>query len=150
MVVNSFIYSNFNYCPLVWIFSSKRSLNKIENLQKRGLCFVLDDCTSSYELLLEKSSKPTMNLARERLLCIGVYKTLNSLNPCFVQGLFKLRETNRNICNKSKLNLNIPVVNQGNYGTKSFKSVRPKIWNSLPHHVKSAKNLDIYRYIDIF
>ena len=29
VLVNSFIYSNFNYCPLVWIFSSKRSLNKI-------------------------------------------------------------------------------------------------------------------------
>ena len=68
VLVNSFIYSNFNYCPLVWMFSSKRSLNKIENLQKRALRFVLDDYTSSYELLLEKSGKPTMNLARERLL----------------------------------------------------------------------------------
>ena len=34
-LVNSFIYSSFNYCPLVWMFSSNRSLNKIENLQKR-------------------------------------------------------------------------------------------------------------------
>ena len=41
--INSFIYSNFNYCPFVWMFSSKRSLNKIENLRKRALCFVLDD-----------------------------------------------------------------------------------------------------------
>ena len=55
VLVNSFIYSNFNYCPLVWMFSSKRSLNKIENLQKRAFRFVLDDNTSSYELLLEKS-----------------------------------------------------------------------------------------------
>ena len=43
VLVNSFIYSNFNYFPLVWMFSSKRSLNKIENLRKRALCFVLDD-----------------------------------------------------------------------------------------------------------
>ena len=46
-----------------------------------------------------------MNLARERLLCIKVYKTLNSLNPCFMQEVFKLRETNRNVRNKYKLNL---------------------------------------------
>ena len=52
------------------MFPSKRSLNKIENLQKPALCFVLDDYTSSYGLLLGKSGKPTMNLARERLLCI--------------------------------------------------------------------------------
>ena len=147
VLVNSFIYSNFNYCPLVWMFSSKRSLNKIENLQKRALRFVLDDYTSSYELLLEKSGKPTMNLARERLLCIEVYKTLNSLNPCFMQELFKLRETNRNVRNKYKLNLNIPVVNQVNYGTKSLRSFGPKIWNSLPHHVKSAENLETFKKI---
>ena len=62
VLVNSFIYSNFNYCPLVWMFSSKRSLNEIKNLQKRALRFVLDDYTSSYVLLLEKSGKPSMNL----------------------------------------------------------------------------------------
>ena len=57
-----------------------------------------------------------MNLAREILLCIEVYKTLNILNPCFMQELFKLRETNKNVRNKYKLNLNIFVVNQVNYG----------------------------------
>ena len=129
------------------MFSSKRSLNKTENLQKRALRFVLDDYTSSYELLLEKSGKPTMNLARERLLCIEVCKTLNSLNPCFMQELFKLRETNRNVHNKYKLNLNIPVVNQVNHGTKSFRSFLSKIWNSLPHHVKSVENLETFTKI---
>ena len=86
-----------------------------------------------------------MNLARERLLCIEVYKTLNSWNPCFMQELFKLRETNRNVCNKYKLNLNIPVVNQVHYDTKSLRSFEPKIWNSLPHHVKSAESWKLLR-----
>ena len=99
----------------------------------------------NYELLLEKSGKPTMNLARERLFCIEVYKTLNSLNPCFMQELFKLRGTNRNVHKKYKLNLNIPVVNQVNYGTKSLRSFRPKIWNSPPHHLKSAENLETFK-----
>ena len=49
---------------------NKRSLNKIENLQKRALRFVLDDHTSSYELLLEKSGKPTMSLASKLILYI--------------------------------------------------------------------------------
>ena len=130
------------------MITSKRSLNKTENLQKWALPFVLDDYTSSYELLLEKSDKPAMNLARrERLLCIKVYKTLNSLNPCFMQELFKLRETNRNVCNKYKLNLNIPVVNQVHYDTKSLRSFEPKIWNSLPHHVKSAEKLETFKKI---
>ena len=35
VLVNTFVMSNFNYCSLVWNFSSAQSLNKIENLQKR-------------------------------------------------------------------------------------------------------------------
>ena len=97
------------------MFSSKRSLSKIKNFRKRVFRFVLDDYTSPYELLLEKPGKPTMNLVRERLLCIEIYKTLNSLNPCSMQELFKLRETNRNVCNKYKLNLDIPVFSQSSY-----------------------------------
>ena len=147
VLVNSFIYANFNYCPLVWIFLSKSLLNKIENLQKQVLRFVLDDYTSSYESLLEKSGKPVLNLARERLLSIEVYETLTNLNSCFMQELFKLRETNRNVCNKYKLNLNIPAVTQVNYGTKSLRSFGPKLWNSLPHHVKSAENLETFKKI---
>ena len=42
VLVNSFIYSNFDYCPLVWMFSHKKSLNKIESLHKQGLRFLLN------------------------------------------------------------------------------------------------------------
>ena len=90
MLVNSFIYSNVNYSPFVWMFSSKRSLNKSEKSQKLVLRFILDDYTSSYELILEKSGKPTMNFARERLLCTEVYKTLNSLNHVLCKNYLNL------------------------------------------------------------
>ena len=37
VLVNSFVLSNFNYCPLVWFASSSTSLRKIENPYKRAL-----------------------------------------------------------------------------------------------------------------
>ena len=69
---------------------------------------------------------------------------MSSLSACFIQELFKLRETNRNVHNKNKLNLDIPVVNQVTYDTKNLRSFGPKIWNSL-HRVKSAKNLGAFK-----
>ena len=126
------------------MFSSKKSLNKIVNLQKRALCLVLDDYASSSVVLLEKQAKPTMRLAREKLLHNKVYKTLKSLNACFIQELFKLRKTNRNVPSKHKLNIGIPVANQVTYDTKRL---RPKFQNSLPHHVKSDKNLKVFKKI---
>ena len=34
VLINSYFMSNFNYCPLVWMFSNATSLKKTENLQK--------------------------------------------------------------------------------------------------------------------
>ena len=147
VLVNSFIFSNFNYCPLVWIFSSTKSLNKIENLQKRDLRFLYDDYESSYNELLEKSGRPDMNLSRQRTLCIEIYKTLNDLNPSFMKNIFKERETNRLVREKYKLNLTVPKSNQFTFGTMSLKSYGPKIWNSLPYHIKSSESLTSFKNI---
>ena len=46
VLVNSYLYSNFNDCPLVWMFSSVKSLNKIESLQKRALRYLYSDYES--------------------------------------------------------------------------------------------------------
>ena len=36
-LIQSFVLSYFNYCPLLWMLPSVKSLNKIENLQQRVL-----------------------------------------------------------------------------------------------------------------
>ena len=68
VLVNSFICSNFNYCLLVWMFSHKNSLNKIERLHKRDLRFLLNDCENSHKQMLENSGKSKMNLRPNKIL----------------------------------------------------------------------------------
>ena len=62
VLVNSFIPPYFDYCPLVWFISSTKSLKKVENLQKRALRFLPNGYHSSYETLLQKSGKTTVNV----------------------------------------------------------------------------------------
>ena len=63
---NSCFMENFNYCPLVWMFSSGSSLKKIENLQKRALRYLYNDYEISYEEFLLISNRATMNVNRLR------------------------------------------------------------------------------------
>ena len=49
-LINSYFYSNFNYCLLVWMFSSARLLNNVEFLQKRVLLFLYDNHDLLYGL----------------------------------------------------------------------------------------------------
>ena len=57
VLVNSFVLSNFNYCPLVWHFCSSKSLKKIEKIQERALRILYTESTSDYNQLLSKSMK---------------------------------------------------------------------------------------------
>ena len=145
ILINSYFMANFNYCPLVWMLSNASSLKKIENLQKRALRFLCNDYEISYEELLSKSSISSMNVKRLRALCVELYKTINKLNLDFMRDLFKLRFTNRPVREKYKMNMIIPEFNQVSYGKKSLRTFGPKLWNSLPYHIKSSENLESFK-----
>ena len=147
VLVNTFVMSNFNYCYLVWNFSSAQSLNKIENLQKRALRFLLNDYGSTYEDLLEEYSYPHINLRGPRTLCLEIYKTLNKLNPGYMNDIFKLRNTDKLTREKNKLNLEIPTPNQATFGARGLRSYGPKRWNALPCHIKTSYNLSSFKSI---
>ena len=108
VLINSYFYSNFNYCPLVWMFSHAKSLKKVEALQKRALRFLYNDCNSPLVEILKKSGKVCMEVNRLRwYLCIDIYKSINNINPSFLKQIFQLRETNRTVRNHFKLNLSV-------------------------------------------
>ena len=88
-----------------------------------------------------------MNVRRLRTLCVEIYKTLNDLNPSFMNNIFKLKINSREVRDKYKLNLDIPKWNQRTFGYKSLKVLGPKIWNNLPYHVKSSENLDTFKIL---
>ena len=43
VLINSYIISKFNYCPLVWMFSSTQSLNKSKFISE--ILFHLNNCS---------------------------------------------------------------------------------------------------------
>ena len=62
VLINSFVLSNFNYFPLVWMLTNAKSVHKIEAIQKRALRFMLNDYESSYEDLLKKSGNSSKEI----------------------------------------------------------------------------------------
>ena len=133
---NHFIISNFNYCPIVWMFTGKKSLDRIENIQKRALRFVLDDYGSSYHDLLIQTEVPGIKMMTLRLLAIEVFKCVNELNPKYMNEMFTIKKCPYNFRNTSILERS--KSNTTRYGLKSFRNYGAKIWNLLPNNCKSA------------
>ena len=98
------------------MFSSAKSLNKVESLQKRALPFLYEDYVSPYEELLQKAEKETMKVNGLRSLCTEIYKSINNINPTYMNEIFKLRNTSRVVRSNYKLNLDVPTINQVSFG----------------------------------
>ena len=97
--------AGFNYCPLVWNFSSFKSLKKVEDIQKRALRFLNDDNESSYEELLIQTGKNSMNVNRLKSLCIEMFKTINDMNPYYLKEIFELAVKQRPVRQQHIYNL---------------------------------------------
>ena len=131
-VYNSFIMSNLNHCPVVWMFTSKSSSLKLDDIQKRALRFVLDEYPSGYHELLNNATVPGVKIMALRYFAIEVYKCVNGLNATYLNDLFTIKR-----CKYDSL-INRNKVLTTNLGLKSFKDYEANIWNLLPEFCKGA------------
>ena len=139
VLVNSFVLSNFNYCPLVWHFCSSKSLKKIEKIQKQTLTKLYNDSTIEYNQLLNKYSKASMEVKHLRTLALEIFKTLNNLNPEYMKEIFYKTTNLTHRPFNIKVNQNNTTKygnNTTKYGNKSLRSLGSHIWNSLPRQMR--------------
>ena len=139
-IYKSFIMSNFNYCPVVWMFTSKKSLSQLESIQKRALRFVLNDYISDYHDLVKKACVPGIKIMTLRYLAIEVFKCVNTINPVYLNDIFRIKKCSYAFRDGSRLER--PIVKLTQYGLKSFKSYGAHIWNMLPKLFKNVISLN--------
>ena len=142
-LAQSFVYSNFDYCPLVWYFSSAKSLQKIEKFKNVPLDFYTM-VTLAHTVTYVRSQKGALCMFPGlRVLCIEVFKTLKNLNPSFMQDIFKIKSSSYSLRKCNDLQHYRP--NQVTFGSNSLRSLGPQIWNGLPNEIKSAENLNNFK-----
>ena len=138
VIYNSFIASNFSYCPLAWHFCSIASTNKLEKVQERALRFINNDYSSSLKKLLSQTKTEPLHVKRLKLMACEVFKIVNKLSPEYIQDMISIKTSTYNFRGERKAE--IPRVNTTRYGLRSFRSEAPRIWNSLPNNLRVAES----------
>ena len=69
ILMNSFFNSQFNYCPLVWMFHSRSINNKINCLHERIWRIVYNNFKSSFKTLLEKDGNVSIHVKKFAKTC---------------------------------------------------------------------------------
>ena len=90
-IMNAFVYSQFSYCPLVWMFHSRAINNRINRIHERALRIVYNDIFSSFDQLLLKDKSFTIHERNIQTLAIELFKIINGYSPEIMKDVLPLK-----------------------------------------------------------
>ena len=138
LLCNSFILSNFNYCPLIWMFSNKEGNALLNATHKRALRAQLNNFSISFNDMLQITDQKTIHNKNLAYLAIDVYKSINSINPQFINELFSFKTSYT--FRRGKL-LNLPPYTS----VDSWLHRSILAWNNLPRELKESKSVTLFK-----
>ena len=138
-LMRAFITSQFQYCPLIWMFHSRQLNQKINKIQERALRITYKDTESTFSELLQKDCAVTIHTKNLQILMTEMYKTKNGLNPSFMQEIFRENTTHYNLRNNNEFTQ--PRVRSVSNGTESVRFKGPQLWQTLPPTIRNSETL---------
>ena len=138
VIMKAFIHSQFGYCPLVWMFHSRKLNNRINKIQERSLRIVYNDQTSTFRQLLRKDNSFTIHERNIQILGIELYKILNGLSPEIMKMVFPIKDSKKYSSSNMFITRNVHTVK---YGTETISHLTPKIWAIIPSEIKKETTL---------
>ena len=116
--LKTFIESQFGYCPLIWMFYSRRVNDKINHLHELSLRIVYKDNYSSYVDLLAKDKSFTIHQRNVQPLAIELFKVKRNLSNVIMCNILKTRTLTYNL--RSQTDFMRDCVNTRRYGLNSI------------------------------
>ena len=134
-IMNAFIMSQFGYCPLVWIFHSRKLNHRINSLHERPLRLVYGDSKSSFDTLLDKNGSFKIHERNIQTLAIELYKVWYGMCPEIMSLVLPLNTESKYIGESDFSSRNMKTIH---YGLDSLSHLGPKIEKLVPKKFASG------------
>ena len=144
ILMKSFITSQFNYCPLVWMCCSRTLNHKINIIHEKALRIVYNDFQSSFYDLLQKDKSITIHQKNIQYLATEIYKVSKGLSPEIMSEIFVFKENS--VYNlRHGLHLQRKNLRTTNFGLESITNIGAKIWDMVPKEIKGSESLASFK-----
>ena len=84
----SYIFSNFNYCNLIWMYCNKTENSKINEIQKRTLRCIFNRPNAELNELLKEFNLKSIHTRNLQSLLLFIYRFIKGLCPDITKDLF--------------------------------------------------------------
>ena len=138
LLLKTFIESQFSYCPLIWMFCSRKMNQKMNHIHERALRMVYEGYITSFEDLLIKDESVSIHHRNIQNVATIMFKVKNNMCSEFVRNLF-CQITPRS---RSNAILHRPNVNTVCNGEQSLRWFAPIVWDTMvPNDLKTINDL---------
>ena len=144
----SLILSKIDYCNALLSNISQANIKRLQKIQNSAakLVFRAKKYDHVQPLLIELHWLPVEARIKFKiaLLCFKFFTEVNF--PNYLSSLLKPYIPNRNLrsANDSRLLVNSPIT-KSTFGDRSFSVHAPKLWNSLPFHIRHSTSLSTFK-----
>ena len=143
VIFKSFAECQFKYCPLIWMFHSRHTNNKINRLHERALRIVYNDYESTFEQLLINDKSFCIHHQNIHKLMIEIYKVFNNITDNIYSNIFIRTNHYSNL--RSQRDLLISSVKSIFKGKNSLRYFESLMWNSLPIDIRNSESLVLFK-----
>ena len=135
ILLNSFIKSQFSYCPLISMFASKELNKMINRIHEKSLRLVLNNHHSTLDEMLDSLNEKTIHQYCIDRLLTKVYVFLNGSSPDIMNDVLQLR---KNTCNLRNFLACANDVSRSNCMLNSIIYRANQLWEILPFDLKNS------------
>ena len=143
ILMKTFIISQFNYCPLIWMFHNRTLNNKINRLHERALRLVYGEDSLSFQELLDLDNSMTIHHRNIQRLATEMFKIKNNLSPIPMKEIFTEHINVHDL--RSKRYWETSKVRTVHYGTETVRYRGTKTWELLPQSIKDSNTLKEFK-----
>ena len=142
-VMKAFTLSQFNYCPLVWMFCDRTLNNKVNRIHERALRITYKDMRSDFDTMLLRDNAVPIHIRNLQLLMTEIYKTKWELNPSFMKEIFVEKHSPYGL--RGCHNLLLPQARTTCYGLETISFLGCRLWQALPNDMKQSDTLSSFK-----
>ena len=139
--MKAFVISQFNYCPLIWMFHNRALNNRINKIHERALRLVYQNKNLSFSELLELDNAVTIHQRNLQVLVTEIFKVKNNLSPEIMKQIFDFQEPYYNLHSETS------KVSRGDIKRHTMTPSLSKSYDPryVPWYLKILKTVNLFK-----
>ena len=144
-LIHALITSRLDFCNSLFAGLPSSAIKRLQAVQNAAARLLTG--TRKFDhispILHELHWLPVQQRVQYKILLL-TFKALHNQSPNYISSLISVRHLRPGL-RSAGLCLQIPNTRLKTYGDRTFSSVAPRLWNSLPTHLRNCDKLDTFK-----